>query len=146
MIWLVLQAAAITLVVTEGSIFARLRTFGPALWRQLIACSLCLGVWVGMGLYVLHSYAGWMYFTYWVQVLGFGCVSGVAAFLGAQLIACLDHWSGPEPEVLPAPQVHYGAQANPMPSSRMGGSPAEFIKEMREKGIKTAPIPPHVGQ
>lgn len=97
MMWLVLQAAAITLVVTEGSIFARLRTFGPALWRQLISCSLCLGVWVGMGLYVLHALPIWWSWRLGVEVLGFGCVSGVLAFVGAQGIACLDRWSGPEP-------------------------------------------------
>jgi hypothetical protein len=100
MIWLVLQAAAITLVITEGSIFARLRTFGPALWRQLISCSLCLGVWVGAARYVLELESGQfpypMTFRLAVEVLGFGCVTGVLAFLGAQLIACLDRWSGPE--------------------------------------------------
>jgi hypothetical protein len=96
MTWLVLQAAAITLVITEGSIFARLRTFGPALWRQLVACSLCLGVWVGAALYLVQAFTYPWTWRSAVEVLGFGCVTGVLAFLGAQLIACLDRWSGPE--------------------------------------------------
>jgi hypothetical protein len=96
MTWLVLQAAAITLVITEGSIFARLRTFGPALWRQLVACSLCLGVWVGMALRVVQAQDVVLDRFFAVEVLGFGCVIGVLAFMGAQLIACLDRWSGPE--------------------------------------------------
>jgi len=107
MIWLVLQAVCITLVVTEGSIFSRLRTFGPALWRQLVSCSLCLGTWVGGLMYVAThgiSVADW---RSWLQVLGFGCVSGVFAFLGAQLIACLDRLSGPELEVQRPPEVQY---------------------------------------
>jgi hypothetical protein len=109
MIWLVLQAICITLVVTEGSIFSRLRTFGPALWRQLVSCSLCLGTWVGMVLYVLHALPiGWSW-RLGVEVLGFGCVSGVFAFLGAQLIACLDRLSGPESEVQRPPEVQYSA-------------------------------------
>jgi hypothetical protein len=95
-IWLVLQAVAITLVITEGSVFARLRTFGPALWRQLIACSLCLGVWVGMVLYEVQQPALVLYWREAVDMLGFGCVTGVLALMGAQLIACLDRWSGPE--------------------------------------------------
>jgi hypothetical protein len=99
MIWLVLQAVAITLVITEGSVFARLRTFGPTLWRQLISCSLCLGVWVGMAMYAANI--AWTYpvMFKWpeaVEMLGFGCVTGVLAFMSAQLIACLDRWSGPE--------------------------------------------------
>jgi hypothetical protein len=98
-IWLLFQAAAITLIITEGSIFGKLRTFGPALWRQLIQCSMCLGTWVGMVLYVLHALP--VPGAYWswrmgMEVLGFGCMAGILAFLGAQLIACLDRWSGPE--------------------------------------------------
>jgi hypothetical protein len=96
MIWLVLQAVAITLVVTEGSIFARLRTFGPKLWRDLVSCSLCLGTWVGMGLYMVQVFTWPWTWRASIEVLGFGCVSGVLALMGAQLIACLDRWSGPE--------------------------------------------------
>jgi len=95
MIWLLFQAAAITLVVTEGSIFAKLRTFGPALWRQLVSCSLCLGTWVGGALYVLHSPPA-AHYGYWLQVLGFGCMAGVLSLIGAMFIACLDRWSGPD--------------------------------------------------
>ena len=97
MIWLLFQAAAITLVVTEGSIFTRLRTFGPQLWRQLVSCSLCLGVWVGMALYVLHALPIWWSWRLGVEVLGFGCASGVLAYTGAAVWAVLDRLSGPEP-------------------------------------------------
>lgn len=44
---LVAQAAAITLVFVRGSIFERLRSAGPALWRELASCAMCAGFWVG---------------------------------------------------------------------------------------------------
>lgn len=42
-----LESAAIAVVFTRGTIFKRLRESGPALWRDLTSCPLCVGVWVG---------------------------------------------------------------------------------------------------
>lgn len=43
----VLEAAAVTVVVTQGTIFRPLRERGPKLWRELVNCPLCLGWWIG---------------------------------------------------------------------------------------------------
>ncbi len=48
MILLVLQAAALAVLVTQGSIFDKLREIGPKWWRDLLTCPLCFGTWTGM--------------------------------------------------------------------------------------------------
>lgn len=73
MIWSILFAAAITVVWTEGSLFAPLRTHGPKLWQALAGCALCSGVWVGVGIALLSGERVW-----W-QVLGMGCLSACVA-------------------------------------------------------------------
>lgn len=50
-----LEAAAITLVFTRGSLFDGMRSRGPAWWRELARCPLCAGVWVGFGWFVLRK-------------------------------------------------------------------------------------------
>jgi hypothetical protein len=44
----VLFSAAIAVVFTRGTLFQGLRERGPQLWRELAACPLCSGTWVGM--------------------------------------------------------------------------------------------------
>lgn len=89
MIWPILQAVAITLVFTQGSIFKKLRDVGPKLWRDLSNCPLCTGVWVGMGSALLAGLRSP------VQVLGFGAVVGVAALLVWRVIDALDAFANP---------------------------------------------------
>lgn len=43
----VLEAAAVSVLVTQGDIFRPLREHGPKLWRELVNCPLCLGWWIG---------------------------------------------------------------------------------------------------
>lgn len=43
----ILEAAAITIVITYGSIFEGLRTHGPKGWQRFWNCPLCVGFWVG---------------------------------------------------------------------------------------------------
>lgn len=76
----VLEAAAMTLVFTRGTIFTRVREAGPGLWRELAKCPLCAGVWVG---------AGWTVFRAWsapastleraADALAAGALTGVLA-------------------------------------------------------------------
>lgn len=51
----VLEGACITFVFSRGTIFRRVRESGPAVWRALAGCPLCVGVWIGMALYVARS-------------------------------------------------------------------------------------------
>lgn len=43
----ILRLTAIAHVFSRGTIFARMRTSGPALWRELAGCPLCAGWWIG---------------------------------------------------------------------------------------------------
>lgn len=78
-------SVAITLVVTQGTVFDSLRARGPALWRELLKCPLCLGVWVGGAVWGLLGPAPTLldHLPRWAGVvgefLGFGCLTGVAA-------------------------------------------------------------------
>ena len=91
---LVLEAAAITIVVTKGSIFKRLREVGPWFWRELSSCPLCAGVWIGAGWYLLHqplppsSLRGAA-----LEALGTGVVTGVLALLIARILNALEKYS-----------------------------------------------------
>jgi hypothetical protein len=83
----ILQAAAITLVFTQGSLFDVFRLRGPELTRELARCPLCLGVWVGVGLaswafgsghlHVPEAGATWRAAS--PYLLGFGCMTAVLA-------------------------------------------------------------------
>lgn len=82
--------AALTLVFVRGSIFEPLRSRGPRLWRELVNCPLCLGVWVGVGSAVysyLNSTASVL--PHALEILALGALTGVLA-LGAQFK--LDAW------------------------------------------------------
>ncbi len=81
---IVLMGAAITLVVTNGSIFDVLRVRGPAFSRELFSCPLCLGVWIGMAM------TGWACWSRQLEmgdswpimapyILGIGALTGAAA-------------------------------------------------------------------
>lgn len=104
---LVVQAAAITLVFTRGSIFDRVRNAGPALWRELAGCPLCAGVWIGAGWHVLWergeplSTAG--------QALAAGALAGVLALLASYVLDALDSLAAAldrpaEPPLEPSPR------------------------------------------
>lgn len=85
--FLVLQATAITLVLTTGSIFDPLRRHGPKLLRELAGCPMCSGVWIGMicaGFAVDQGHLTlvegaqtiWSVGPY---VLGIGCITAICA-------------------------------------------------------------------
>jgi len=69
----VLEAAAITLVFTQGTLFVWVRK----LWPAFFSCPLCVGVWVGIG------YSGMLSppitSSEGLQVLGSGALAGVVA-------------------------------------------------------------------
>lgn len=80
-----LVSVSITLVVTQGTLFDAARARGPRLWRELLGCPLCLGVWVGMALWGLLGPAPTLldHLPRWAgasgEALGMGCLTGVAA-------------------------------------------------------------------
>lgn len=47
MIWTIIYLTAIAHVWSRGTIFAPLRTRGPAWWIALADCPLCSGWWIG---------------------------------------------------------------------------------------------------
>lgn len=93
----VLEAVAITLVFTKGGIFKWVRESGPALWRELAACPLCAGVWVGMIWRVLRAlpdvHVPLLSLTFAEDVLASGAVTGVAALVLSLFVMLLDRWS-----------------------------------------------------
>lgn len=60
---------AIAHVWSRGSIFANIRTRGPAIWVEFADCPLCSGAWIGMIGYTL-----WRYHPVPIELLGIGCV------------------------------------------------------------------------
>ena len=91
MIWrYVLEAAAITLVFTRGTIFKRLREHGPALWQELAKCSLCVGVWVGAAWHVLRARPEALTVVTAADALASGAATGVAALLVSLTVSVLD--------------------------------------------------------
>ena len=87
---LVVFSAAITVVFTRGSLFERIRLVkierlprASKLWQDLSSCSLCFGVWVGVGAALWQRPD--LGFSRIFTVLGVGCVSGCTA-LGFTLI------------------------------------------------------------
>ena len=99
----VLEAAAITLVFTKGTIFKAVREHGPKLWQELAACPLCAGVWVGMFWRVLRARANeivgflgnadYASLSFAADVLASGAVTGVVALAGALFLSLLDRYS-----------------------------------------------------
>jgi hypothetical protein len=59
-----------TVILTRGSIFARVR----ALWPALLACPLCAGFWIGLGGAMLLRERA-------VDTLLAGCAVGAAAWI-----------------------------------------------------------------
>ena len=93
MIWTyALEASAITIVFTKGSIFKRLRENGPALWQEWAGCPLCVGVWVGAAWRYLRDAAIPPFLTMPVafELLANGAVTGVIALLVALTVSVLD--------------------------------------------------------
>lgn len=80
-----LFSASIAVVFVRGGIFSRLRNHGPALWRELSHCAMCVGVWVGGASQVLvcahqtapSSVLDWLDVAF--VVLGRGALTGVLA-------------------------------------------------------------------
>lgn len=89
----VLEAVAITIVFTKGSIFKRLRESGPALWRELADCPLCAGVWIGMIWHLLRARPDALSLNVTEQVLAAGVLTGVGALILSLFIALLDRWA-----------------------------------------------------
>lgn len=90
----VLEAAAITLVFTKGTIFKAVREHGPKLWQELASCPLCAGVWVGMVWRVLRALPDvHVTLSFAEDVLASGAVTGVATLVVALFVSLLDRWS-----------------------------------------------------
>ena len=90
----VFEAVAITLVFTKGAIFKRVRESGPALWRELAACPLCAGVWVGMIWRVVRALPEVQATALFAEdVLAAGALTGVVALVVALFVGVLDRWS-----------------------------------------------------
>lgn len=95
MLLTVLEAAAITVVFTQGTIFSKVRSRGPALWRELLSCPLCLGWWLGSGSQGLQialgrADLGW---DAPLHVVGAGALSGALALLYRRVTDWLDSQS-----------------------------------------------------
>lgn len=117
MLLTVLEAAAITVVFTQGTIFSKVRNWGLkspqthgdpyrtaagepekgllALWRELLNCPLCLGWWVGLALWGLQDAPdsvgrGWLGL---VDAAGAGALSGALALLYRRITEWLDNAS-----------------------------------------------------
>ena len=90
----VLEAAAITLVFTKGTIFKAVREHGPKLWQELASCPLCAGVWVGMLWRVLRALPDvHASLPFAEDVLASGAVTGVATLVVALFVSVLDRHS-----------------------------------------------------
>lgn len=85
-------SAAISLVFVRGSIFSRIRTAGPDLWKEFATCPLCVGVWVGAGATVLARFRGILLLDIPLIFLslGVGCTAGALALLYVRLIDALE--------------------------------------------------------
>lgn len=84
---LVLVAASVSIVLTHGSIFQFFREHGPTLWRDLLSCPLCAGVWIGAGAHVLMTgISGPWTLLRAATVLGVGCATGVTASFLSHLL------------------------------------------------------------
>lgn len=98
---LVLEAAALTVVFTKGSIFRRLREIGPpidearpkTLWQEFASCALCVGVWVGVLWRLLHAISLPPSIELAADTLASGAAAGVLSLVVVLLIALLDRWS-----------------------------------------------------
>ena len=85
--FLVLQATGIALVFTQGSIFEPFRRHGPKLWRELAACPLCSGTWIGMIMAAFAVNQGHLVLVegsptvgdVFPYVLGIGCITAISA-------------------------------------------------------------------
>ena len=94
----VLEAAAITLVFTKGTLFKTVREHGPKLWQELAACPLCVGVWIGMLWRFLRSVPGFNPeelhpVSLAEDVLASGAATGVVALTVALFLSVLDRHS-----------------------------------------------------
>lgn len=87
-----IQAAAITVVFVRGAIFTRVRTHGPALWRELVTCALCAGWWIGATIGVLAPLSH--LFRAVLDVVGAGAITGCGALLFVRLLELLEEHSG----------------------------------------------------
>lgn len=111
-VFLILQAAAVTLVFTRGSIFEalrgepyRAREAEPRLlrlFRDWASCPLCSGVWIGAAFYAVQTW-GSARLAHGLQVLGIACIVGVLASLLYMLLEFLDSFQCPE-EPPPPPE------------------------------------------
>ncbi len=88
---IVLFSAAITVVFTEGEIFAPVRRVGPSFWRALASCPLCSGVWVGAlsAAAVLGIAPTWRFDSIFL-LLGLGSAAGCCALLFVRFWGALE--------------------------------------------------------
>lgn len=92
---IVLFSAAITVVFTQGTIFRGIRGHGPALWRELVICALCSGVWIGaFATILIKQIPLQLNFHVLFQVLGMGSLTGCVAVMFVALWEFLDAIGG----------------------------------------------------
>jgi hypothetical protein len=82
-VWEVISLVCITHVWTRGTIFAPLRTRGPAFWRALADCPLCSGFWIGA---LGHCAFCYPLRPFWLDILGVGATVGTLALVVYGLI------------------------------------------------------------
>lgn len=81
LVWLALQASAVTYWLWRGTIFRPLRVAVRwRFWRSLWACPLCLGTWVGAAWYELAPMAPTL-----ERFVGVAAMTGCLAMLWVRL-------------------------------------------------------------
>lgn len=91
LILLVFESAAITLIFVRGSIFQRLRSAGPALWRELASCTMCSGFWIGLAWYAISAVSVHGYADFDARsCFGAGALSSGAALLLVRVLDALE--------------------------------------------------------
>lgn len=86
----VLESAAVTVVLTQGTIFRPLRERGPKLWRELVSCPLCLGWWIGAAGIGCNDHFGLEPLAAFWHVAASGALAGSTALLFRRLTDWLD--------------------------------------------------------
>lgn len=95
-----LEAAAITVVFVQGTIFGSLRRHGPTWWRELVSCALCSGFWIGVAWYIVRTWSLEMTElfraagpVFWLSAFVSGVMTAVIALFLVRLLELLDRWS-----------------------------------------------------
>lgn len=99
-LYLALEAAAVAIVLTRGSLFSVFREHGPAGWRAFARCALCVGFWCGASFSVVTLYSAWsaagmspgrpQWLELGLRVVGLGALSGAVALLYTVVVDGID--------------------------------------------------------